>query len=345
MNGSSIKLALRGLKAGWLTNMPWRRNNLSFMEIYGADYPDPIESFLLPVKNLVKAHRLDEAADIIKSYESSNLRSRNGTPLAVKAASELTSGFEHSSKSIPNNLELLYFFEEWANRKPDCPYAVGSYADALSNTGYSYRGTGWAKGVSEDQFNTLFSYTLRAEEVFKTHPHLSTHPYIARTRLRLALSGSLPVEEHWSRFHALMSVAREDWSIYQIMGHHLLPRWFGSMAHIEQMASWSADASQATLGQSAYAAVWFYIHELEDLSREHLDWERAKTGMADWQRFHPSQFNATLAASLAFEIDDIDYCLSTLESLTEFHWQAWHCETELELANSICREFSSHKAA
>jgi len=345
MNSSSIKFGLRALKAGWLTNMPNRRNNLSFTEVYGADYPDPIETFLLPIKNLVKAHRFDEAADTIKSYELSPLRSRSGCPLSVMAAKDLTAGFEHSPKAVPTNLELLYFYEEWASRKPDCPYAVGSYADALSSTGYSYRGTGWAKGVSQEQFNKLMHYTSEAEDVLNRHPEHATHPYVARTRLRLALAGCLPVEEHWSRFHNLMSVARHDWSIYQIMGYHLLPRWFGSMAHIEQLASWSADASQAELGQSAYAAVWFDVHEIEDLTKDHLDWERAKIGMADWQRLHPSQYNATLAASLAFEIDDMDYCLSTLESLTEFHWHAWHCETDMEIANSVCREFVERPAA
>ena len=345
MNSASIKIGLRGFKAGWLTNMPWRRNNLSFTEVYGADFPDPIDTFLLPVKNLVRAHRLDEAAALIISYEASPLRSRDGCPLSVMAAKELLAGFGDSPKEVPANLERLYFHEEWANRNPNCPYAVGSYAGALSDTGYSYRGTGWAKGVSKEQFDKLLSYVAQAEDVLNRHPHISNHPYVARIRLRLALAGSLPVEEHWSRFHTLMSVASHDWSIYQIMGYHLLPRWFGSLPHIEQLASWAADASEANLGQSAYAAVWFDVHSTEDLTREHLDWERAKVGMADWQRLHPSQYNATLAASLAYEIDDMDYCLNTLEGLTEFHWKAWHCETEMELANSVCREFVTRPAA
>lgn len=345
MNSASIKFGLRALKAGWLTNMPGRRRNLTFTEVYGADFPDPIDTFLLPVKNLVKANRLDEAVDIIRSYEPSPLRARDGCPLSTMAAKELTALFSHSPKNVPENLERLYFFEEWANRRPDCPYAVGSYAAALSDTGYSYRGTGWANGVSQESYNKLMEYVAKAEEVLDRHPQFSKHPYVARTRLYLALAGCKPVEEHWTRFHNLMSVARHDWTIYQVMGHHLLPRWFGSMAHLEQLASWSADASQAQLGQSAYAAVWLDVHTKEDLTREHLDWERMKVGLDDWQKLHPSQYNATLAAGFAFEIDDMEYCLNTLESLTEFHWQAWHCETEMEVVNSVCREFVNRKAA
>lgn len=186
-----------------------------------------------------------------------------------------------------------------------------------------------------------FEYIEQAEQFLNRHPHHATHPYVARIKLRLALAGSLPIENHWERFHALMSVSAQDLSIYQVMAYHLLPRWFGSLPHIEQMASWAADSTQSYMGQSAYAAVWFDVHTTEDLTQKNLDWDRAKKGMADWQRLHPSQYNLTLAASLAFEIDDIDYCLETLENLTEFHWPAWHCETEMELVNSICREFTN----
>lgn len=156
MNAASLKFGLRALKAGWMTNLPNRRNNLSFTEIYGAENPDPINTFLLPVRNLVSENRLDEAVQIVRSYENSPLRSREGAPLSVKAAKQLLNGFGDSSKAINQNLELLYFFQEWASRKPNCPYAVGSFAGALCDTGYSYRGTGWAKGVSEEQFKKLF---------------------------------------------------------------------------------------------------------------------------------------------------------------------------------------------
>lgn len=330
-----------GLSAKAKTLAPGRHSNLKFQTVYFRQIPDPITPFLMPVINLVDQFRFEEAVELIKQYESSNFRGRDGETLYSLAAKQLTRGFGDESESIKNNESLLAPYKAWYDRRPDCPFAAASYADALTVTGHSHRGTDWAHKVSEQQWAMMKQYSDQANEVMnKTQKDFANHWYWSCVYLRLALGCSEPQAVHMQRFQICVNANRWDVVPYRMITYHMLPRWFGSFEIIDQIANWSAEVTQSQFGMMMYAFIYDDLKPYHDLEEMNLDWQKMKQGYIDWMTHMPNDCVATSFAASAFMAEDYDCCLDVLESLNQFFEACWDCPTNVYLANSICREYT-----
>lgn len=330
-----------GLSAKAKTIVPGRHSNLKFQTLYFGQSPDPITPFLTPVTNLVAQSKFEEAVERIKRYESSKFRTRDGETLQSRAVRLLTYDFGDDGDSITHNESLLGRYEDWYNRRPDCPFAAATYANTLTITAHSHRGTDWAHKVSDQQWDMMKKYSDQANEVMtKTQMEFSNHWYWSLAYLGLALQSNEVQAVHMQRFQICVNANRWDVTPYRKMGQHMLPRWFGSFETLDQLAQWAAKVTESRLGMMMYAVIYDDLKDYHDLSEMGLDWEKMKQGYKDWMTRLPHDCVATSFAASAFMMEDYDCCLDVLEGLNHFFEACWDSPTNVHLANSLCREYT-----
>ena len=330
-----------GLSAKAKTIIPGRHSNLKFQTLYYGQSPDPITPFLTPVTNLIEQSRFEEAVELIKRYETSDIRSRDGETLCSKAGRLLTYAFDDESDGIEKNESLLGRYENWYQGRPDCPFAAASYAYALMITGHSHRGTDWAHNVSEQQWAMKQKYSDLANDVMKdTQKTFANHWYWSFIYLGLALGCEESQAEHMLRFQKCINANRWDVAPYRKIAYHMLPRWFGSFEIIDQIADVAAEITESRFGVMMYAVMYDDLKDYHDLGEMNLDWAKMKQGYKDWMTHFPHDCVATSFAASAFMVEDYDCCLDVLENLNHFFEACWDSPTNVHLANSLCREFT-----
>ena len=339
---NTVKKYFKSYMAGHKAALKSRHQNLKFAYVSEGQSQDPVQQFVLPVKNLVLQMKFEEAVDFIIKYQSQSIYNRMGRPLASIAACELNHQFEGKISHQASNLTLLPHYEAWFARQPDCPFAAATYADVLGTTGYSFRGTGWAKDVSQEGWDKLKHYGDKADLVFNaSQTQFSDHWYWASSFLRQARVTCEDKAVQLQRFHKAFLASPLDTSVFESITYSLLPRWFGSYEDVDQNARWIVDQTHSQMGYMAYAFIYHSYTKFEDLKDGTLNWDMINHGFRDWYARFPNDKVKTAHASLAYEWGDYETCLPLLESLEEFHEDVWTADESVHMANSICLEFTT----
>ena len=335
---AAIKTVAKSFNAGLMADR--RRDNLTF-HIPEGDASNPLDDILKPFADAVFAGQFTEAVRIIRALEASGQRGPRGRAACTVAAERLASPIVAENGHAERNETRLAFYADWARTSPHCPFATSAYATALAHTGYSYRGTGWARDVSEEAWEKLRSYSQRAESVMNaSQPRFHTHYAWTLAYLRLALVANKPTPDHLSRFQMAVNANSHEREVYSAMAHAMMPRWFGSFDLIEHLARQCADATRPVMGETVYAFVYDYLLTYHPPAEMGFDWTRLKRGYADWLERFPDDTTRVRLAQFAFAVGDHDHCLDALEALCTLDVDAWEIEHDVIAVNSLCREFT-----
>ena len=335
---AKLKTVLDDFHIGMSYDSPARRSNLSFVTAPEGAIEAHNIAACKPVIDAVSVGDFVGAVQHIHAVDAGREFSPTGTPLRSIATYFLTQQIVSEMQFRERNEQRLPYYRAWAQQNPDCPFAVSAYAEALASTGYSYRGTGLAKDVAAEQWQTLQAYATEAEAVMSRswekfqHHYAWTHSY-----LKLALVSQRPLGEHMSRFQMAMNAAPMDPVIYSTLCCHLLPRWFGSFELIGQVAAECADATHTHWGQTAYAIIYDELLDWHGAEEFGVDYDRLRTGYMDWHQRFPHDYMRVRLASYAVAHDDLTTCLDQLEALQVFYEDAWACDDDVLLVNALCR--------
>lgn len=228
------------------------------------------------------------------------------------------------------------FREQWREAGRG-PFASAMLAQILFNTGYTYRGTGWANSVSKDAWRMFGSYCEQAHDVLlESSSGASQCPYWHRVLVSIGLSDGADPDELARRFQRAQAYDPLDLDIYWTRSYQLLPRWHGSHEEHEKFALQSVADTKQELGMSIYARIYANISDDEDVPETGADWALMKRGFEDWVARVDSQRVYNVYANLAHQFGDQEALKSLFSGrITEYHSDGWH---SAEQAASVMEE-------
>ena len=213
-------------------------------------------------------------------------------------------------------------------------FASAIYAQLLFNTGYAFRGTNWARNVSQEGWDKLASYTEEAHDVLlQSSQEADRCPLWHRVLHSIGLSDGSDTEQLEQRFQRARQFDPCDVDIYWTRAYHLLPRWHGSYEEIEAFAKDSVTRTQHELGTSIYARIYTSIRGSEHISETDANWQTMKKSFEDWAGLVNSQRPINMYASMASLFGDEKTLRSIVSNrMTEFHAECWQDNRQAAVA-------------
>jgi hypothetical protein len=205
---------------------------------------------------------------------------------------------------------LPLYTNHWMRDKTS-PAACGLLADALINTGYAYRGTGYAADVSDAQWKMLMDFCRQAKKILdKADPgtretnRIWTSAKHAYTFIACGVELERPGDLA-DTFEMAVATDPLEVRMYDNRVNQLLPRWFGSYEAIEVFARQSMSRTGPAYGTMMYARIYDSIADVEPLDQTLMDYELLKTSFWDWFERFPGQALANRFAAHADRHGDV----------------------------------------
>jgi hypothetical protein len=206
---------------------------------------------------------------------------------------------------------LLPVYETFWKQNPKSPAACGLYADALINTGYAYRGTGFASDVSDAQWSLLIDFCRRAKVVLQCADPATREQHriwASAKQAYMFIACGVNLERPGdleAAFEAAVATDPLEVRLYDNRANQLLPRWFGSYEHIEVFARQSMSRTGDAYGTMLYARVYDSIADITPLDETLMDYDLLRTAFWDWFERFPGQALANRFAAHADRRGDV----------------------------------------
>lgn len=342
----AAKRHAKDIRAGLLAESRSRRSNLQVkQETTGRGYPDELADLLVTIDRAFEA--LDMPALERALEQSLHIRERGGLgrPASMIAANrvsehlELVCGKDRLQPEGASDLKAQLL--QWTQRAPQSPYAQATLADYYATLGHAYRGTGWARDVSREDADMFMRLGQAAQQVFnQSWAHCHTNWYWVLAWSGSDISAGADISEVWRRFHKRVTTNTFCPSAYWTMSIRLLPRWFGDYRQLDDFIVRSSETAKHICGDGLYAMLYTNLLEFEEIEDLHLDGERLEASVFDWLRYTPTDQSRCYLAGSLFETQRLDACQTVIESIEILYTHYWTAEHELNLVNSICREWT-----
>jgi hypothetical protein len=250
---------------------------------------------------------------IEKRYAAALAKSER-TPSGVSVANQLLIGLvpEPSGKSdVPGRddhwLPVERKLDDWAARFPQSTLVAIAQAQAYIAHGWSWRGGGYARTVTPENFKKVQEYGKRAydalmarEKVGRTDPNW----YVQMITVARVLGWER--EPSIALYQAAMKAFPLNYDIYFHVASRLTPRWGGSPEAVASLASFAVDQTRKVEGESMYARIYWSVGSQLDaeLSSPDVDWKRIRAGFEDVIKRYPDPYNLNHYARMACEARD-----------------------------------------
>lgn len=340
---ATMKNSFRQVKAGFRSSSPGFLNSFPFehTDLYLGDV-DHASDIMDPIEKLIQSKCFEEASVEISNLEKRKTRFKNANyhfsgaaPMLHMPSGDLEDDPEAHIKALPD-------YKNWYKKRPDCPFAAGTLALALGQTGYSFRGTDWAHKVSNEGWRQLEKYSSAASQIFQRHhEQFNGHWYWHRCLFDFSLIEGAEVSVQHKRFEDCVHLHPQDFALYQNRAYQLLPRWYGSYEEVESLARYCVTNTKSEFGNIGYFKTYsnvLFSEEFESLlidSNDLLSSSKAMYARAPEQRYLTS-----LAAS-AIMADDVDlFRMIVKKHMTHFCETSWFAPNDVYLTYALLDEFN-----
>lgn len=183
----------------------------------------------------------------------------------------------------------------WLSMRPGSSLAAVLLSEAHLQHGLVYRGYGPRAGVPPQDLAVFQTKVQQALEVLQTRAaEGAKDPAWYFQMLRIARYQQWEPQRFADLLRRALALDAGQYDIYFAASEMLLPQWGGSMETLEHFASFAANHTNASDGQSLYARVYWYILPyfgagLFEATR--ADWKRMKTAFDDLVKRYPDMWN------------------------------------------------------
>lgn len=295
-----------------LDDLAQRMTAASGLPVLYARAPDCDDlKYWARLQPMIERRDFDALADLCQREFDARARFENGRSRAALAFKALMRPMEECEDDPELAEEELAAYESWWAADRRNPAAAGAYAAALAQTGYAYRGSGWAGDVTPAQWALLRDFSGRASRVITTASDRRDASWIwhfARLRTTFVAFGLGEASRHATReaFEATMLLDPLEVSVYEERVNQLLPRWGGSFEDLDLLARQAYATTRKTIGAEMYARIYDSIVKFEEPLETLIDYHFLVDGFRDWMQHAPSQPLANRFAAHAHSVGDVD---------------------------------------
>jgi hypothetical protein len=271
------------------------------------------EALTFQGRAFVKQGRVHDAVAAYGDYISGSRR----TPSGVWMSSVFYAGIRAGLfASVPEDAQARRWewLEEqtlrWAREEPDSPLPRLMHAEVLYAHAWEIRGTRYVKDTPQHvwkPFHAMLSRTLKYLDEERAIAARAPEYYSLSLR---AMRGSEDGGDPLARFDQGQRAFPGYYQMYFEMLETLLPKWGGSVEHMDAFAEAAVDATRKTEGESMYARIYWvaaqgpYRFNLFDATS--VRWGRMKQGFEDVMKRYPDQWNLQNYARFACDAQDRD---------------------------------------
>ena len=256
---------------------------------------------------LARQDRWEDLAQAIQGADEARETTRGGMPIAdlltYGARADVVRAAEHAlmeGKSAKNRalLEGINGLEDIRREHPGVAGIALVLALAHVDIGWAWRGRGSNSTVSRQNREKFAAHFDRAEKILSPYRGaVSNSPVLAAAQCALLAGRSDPQTHTADSYENLIDLHPQNYRHMRAMGHHLLPRWFGSYDQLELEARRTAARTQKIWGNGAYTWVYFDAISLDDQACAQVDVEFFIDGLRDIVAARPDQEVINLLAA------------------------------------------------
>lgn len=255
------------------------------------------------VSALFEAEKFDELDRMAEEFRTQESRSSSGLwKLTLFYRGLYVQHEGKADESYYDKVDGLYL--KWAAQNPDSTVAHIGYAANLANRAWFFRGSGWARDVSEESWKPFFEYLEKSRLHLLEHKQATDKdPVWFHSMLAVAKGENWPLD----RFLALVEdgTAKHPYfyEIYFRSIDYLLPKWHGDKAMIEAFANLAVEKTREREGVGMYARIYWYASQIQFgtglFTGTEVVWSRMSAGIDDVLTRYPDQWNINNFAHFA----------------------------------------------
>lgn len=248
---------------------------------------------------LARQDRWDDLSHEIHKADQARETTSGGMPvadlLAYGARADVVRSVEHAlaeGKGGNSNylLDGINGLEQVRRDHPNDPTIAMVLALAHIDIGWAWRGRGYEASVPTQNRKKFAAHLDRATIILSPFSATDLNsPTLGAAQCALLAAESDPRSKVADKYELLIDLHPENHRHMRAMGHHLLPRWFGSYQQLDLEARRTAARTQDIWGNGAYAWVYFDAIALDEAACEHVDVEFFIDGMRDIVTARPEQ--------------------------------------------------------
>lgn len=190
-----------------------------------------------PEEPLEKANFEELEHQFAEARKSRTVRN-DGTPELYLLYSKYSDVPKRPARSLEARYEKkIALLEKWSSQIPDSITPRLLLANVYSSWGWVARGTGSASSLSEDQVDLLRERLMKSGKVLvdvSTHGEIDAEYY--RAQLSAGLGLGLPKDVSLEIFKKGVTVDPTYTPLYLAISNYLLPRWYGELGDIAELA-------------------------------------------------------------------------------------------------------------
>ena len=197
----------------------------------------------------------------------------------------------------------------WINAYPDSPAARIAYSMALIDHGWSFRGCGYSNTVSADDRKSFDAYIDAAYQNLITYKYMATiDPMWYQMMLTVAYAKGWDKDEFYQVYKEAVTKEPYYYQTYFTAAEYLMPKWYGDIKQIEELAQDAVNRTKSQEGMGMYARIYWYVSsssfETDLFTKSMADWSNMKSGFEDILKRYPDTWNSNNYARFACMAED-----------------------------------------
>jgi hypothetical protein len=214
-----------------------------------------------------------------------------------------TDGLKFKKDQSAEWSEAMKKFDLWIEKYPQSPTPYVAQGEALMRRGWTFRGTGWAKGVAEADMRAYLDLAIGTISFLLEHEEIgSRDPHWYRTLADAFNAVGVDKEQFVDLIVSGLDRYPDYDELYFAAAGSLSPKWGGSAAAVEKFAR-AALARTKDRGYEIYARIYWAAGLQGDgrylFQYPEADWSDIVRGMDDVLERYPTQWNISHFAFFA----------------------------------------------
>lgn len=265
---------------------------------------------------------------LAEQYRESQARSPSGVWKLSALDAGVRAMFDPSSRDPEYWAYLDDYIGDWLQQHPKSPTAHLARASMLIHQAWSYRGTGPAESVQEEDWPPFHDHLEQARSHLEQNKEVASRdPQWYATMGVIATGQSWPEAQFKEMLDEGLQRYPDYYPIYYSAVDYYAPKWNGSADAIEQFAMDAMERTQDREGNGLYARLYWHASQIQYDNRLFQDsmvsWPVMKQGIDDVLERYPDQWNINNFARLSCFAEDKGKANELLQRIESPIEQAW----------------------
>ena len=247
------------------------------------------------IASLLTTERFALLEEALESITKSTEKYATGRPVAIAVVSAFNYAFP--SRDLKGNEGEI--IARWKTEVPDSRFAPLAEAHLLRQRGWSVRGTGYMKTVSQESWSLFHKRMREALAVLDKVPARDRDAIWYYIYMDTSLDADSPPRAPQEVMEEAVKRWPDFYPFYGRIAQRLVPKWGGSWRELDAFINKWSDRLYETEGKSMYARLYMAVRSEGTISEMRLDWPRMKEGLIDLAVKYPAALHRNLFASYA----------------------------------------------